>query len=59
MLDLWLYLEGGKVNNAVDVGVLRKDVVQCLLVRNIGLVEDGALSANQLNAIERDLGGIV
>jgi hypothetical protein len=54
-----VYLEGSEVDNAVNLGMLRKDVVQSLLVRNIGLVEDGALPADQLNAVERNLGRIV
>jgi hypothetical protein len=52
---LVVYLEGGEVDNAVDFGMFRKDVVQRLLVRNVGLIENGTLSADQLNAIERDL----
>lgn len=52
-------LEGSKVNDTVDGRVLGKDFVEASLVRHVDLVEDGTATAEQLNAVESDLGGVV
>ena len=48
-------LESGKVDDAVDLGVLGKDVVKGGLVRDVDLVEDGAAAADELDAVDGNL----
>ena len=48
-------LEGGKVNDAINGRVLRKDLIKGLLICDIDLVESRATAADQLNAVESDL----
>lgn len=45
------YLEGGKVNDAVDVGVLGKHIVEAGLICDVDLVEGGTLAADKLDAV--------
>lgn len=52
-------LEGSKVNHAVNLGVLLEDLVESILVGDVDLVEVGALAAEELNAVDGDLGGVV
>ena len=52
-------LEGGEVDNAVDLGVLGEDGVESGLVSDVDLVEDRAAAADQLDAVEGDLGRVV
>ena len=47
----WSYLQGGKVDDRVNLRVLRKDGVQGGLVRHVGVVESGTAAAYQLNAV--------
>lgn len=47
------------MNDTVDGGVLLEDLVESLLVGNVGLVELGSLAANELDAVESDFGGVV
>lgn len=47
------------MDNAVDVWVLGEYLVQALFVGNVDLVENWLLSAEQLNATEGDLRGVV
>ena len=53
------YLQGGKVNDRVNGGVLGEDIVEGLLVGDVDLVEVGAAAADELDAVEGDLGGVV
>jgi hypothetical protein len=53
------YLESGEVNDTVDVWMRSKDLVQALLVCDVDLVKFRSLSAEQLNAIEGNLRGVV
>ena len=48
-------LEGGKVDDAVDLGVLGKDVAEGGLVRDVDLVERGAAAADELDAVDSNL----
>lgn len=52
-------LERGEVDDRVDGRVLLKDLVERLLVGDVGLVELGAATADELNAIEGHLGRVV
>jgi hypothetical protein len=52
-------LQGSKVDNIVDVRVLGKDVFEGLLVGDVGVVEDGSLAADGLDAVEDFLGRVV
>lgn len=52
-------LQCGKVDDAVDGGVLGKHLVQGLLVGDVNLVEVGSAAGQQLDAVEGDLGGVV
>lgn len=52
-------LESGEVDDTVDGWVLLKDLVESLLVRDVGLVKLGSLAADELDAVESDLGGVV
>lgn len=53
------YLESSKVDHAVNVGVLAEDLVQGSLVGDVDIVELGALAADELDAIDDFLGGVV
>ena len=52
------HLESGKVNNAVDLGVLGEHVVEAGLVCDVDLVEGRALAADKLNAVYSGLGRV-
>lgn len=52
-------LESSKVDDTVNVRVLLEDLVESVLVGDIGLVEFGPLAADELDAIQSDLGGVV
>ncbi|GKT45248.1 uncharacterized protein ColSpa_05429 [Colletotrichum spaethianum] len=54
-----VYLEGGEVDDAVDLGVLLEDGIEAGLVGNVDLVEVGALAAQELDAVDGDLGRVV
>jgi len=47
-------LQGGEVNDAVDLGMLREHLIEGLLVGNVDFVEEGALLADALNAVDGD-----
>jgi hypothetical protein len=49
------YLEGGKVDNTVDFGVLGEDIIEALLVSDVDLVEVGTATRDELDAIQGDL----
>lgn len=53
------HLESSKVNDTVDLGVRSKDLVELLVVGDVGLVELGPLAADELNAVQGDLGRVV
>jgi hypothetical protein len=53
------YLQSSKVDNAVNVGMRHKDLVQCLFICDVDLVEVWSLAAEQLDAVEGDFRGIV
>lgn len=53
------YLESGEVNRAVNLWVLRKDLIEGLLVGDIGGVEMRAATADGLDAVDGHLGGVV
>jgi len=46
------YLQSSKVNDRVNLWVFRKDVVECLLVCNVHLVEVRALPGDELDAVD-------
>lgn len=52
-------LQRGEVDDIVDVWVLVEDSVQRLLVRNIDLLVLWSLSADELDAVEDLVGGVV
>lgn len=52
-------LESSEVDNGVDSGVLLEDVVESGLVGDVELVEIGTAAADELDAVEGDLRGIV
>ncbi|POR37440.1 Putative quinone oxidoreductase [Tolypocladium paradoxum] len=52
-------LEGGKVDDAVNGRVLGKHVVEGLVVRHVDLVKVGPAAAEQLDAVDGDLGRVV
>lgn len=54
-----MYLEGRKVDDAVNVGVRSKHLVEGSFVGDIHLSEVWPLSGDQFNAIEDLCGGIV
>ncbi len=54
-----VYLEGGKVNDAVNGRVLGKDLVEGLFVSEVGVVESRAAATELLDAVEDDLEGVV
>lgn len=47
------------MNDTVNRGVLLEDLVESLLVLDVGLIELGSLAADELDAVESDLGGVV
>ena len=47
------------MNDAVDLRMRSKDLVERGLVRHVGLVESGALAADELDAVDGSLGRIV
>lgn len=53
------HLQGGEVNNTVNGGVLRKDLIESLLVGDVDSIEVGATTAEGLNAVKSDLGRVV
>lgn len=53
------YLQRCEVDDTVNLWVRFEDLLQLLLVGQVALVELGSFAANQLDAIQRDLGGIV
>ena len=53
------HLERGKVDDTVDIRMRSEDLVQSFFICDIDLVELRSLSAEQLNAVEGNLGGIV
>ena len=52
-------LEGGKMDDAVDVGMRSENLVQFFLGRNVHLVEGRATSADDVNALQGDYRRIV
>lgn len=48
-------LERGKVDDAVNLGMLGEDIVQRCLVGDIGLVEDWSFATDQLDTVDGDL----
>lgn len=60
-LELWdvTCLESCEVNDTVNGRVLLEDLVESLLIDNVGLVELGSLAADELDTVESDLGGVV
>lgn len=53
------YLEGREVDDTVDGGVLLEDLVEGLLVCDVGLVKLGAFAGDELNTVKSHLGGVV
>lgn len=53
------YLEGGKVDDAVNGRVRLEDGVKRRLVRHVGLVEEGPLAAEELDTVEGHDGRVV
>ena len=53
------HLEGSKVNDTVDRRMRLEDLVEGAFLSEVGLVEDGPLAADGLDAVEGDLGGVV
>lgn len=47
------------MDNAVNIGMCLKDLLERRLIGDIDLVEDGPLAAQQLDAVQADLGRIV
>lgn len=47
------------MNNTVDIRMRFEDLLECWLIGDIDLVEDGPLAAQQLDAVQADLGRIV
>lgn len=47
------------MNDTVDLGVRSKHLVELLVVGDVGLVELGPLAADELNAVQGDLGRVV
>ena len=52
-------LQSSKVDNIVDVGVVGKDLLEGLLVGDVGIVEDGSLARDGLDTVEDLLGRVV
>lgn len=53
------YLQGGEVDNTVNIGMRLKDLLKSWLIGDIDLVEDGPPAAQQLDAVQANLGRIV
>jgi hypothetical protein len=53
------HLERGKVDDAVDLGVLDEDLVDALFVRHVDLVEERPAAADGLDAVERNYRRVV
>lgn len=53
------YLQRGKVDDVVDVGMLLEHLVERGLILDVELVELGLLAADELNAVEDFLGRVV
>ena len=47
------------MNDTINGRVLGKDLIEALVIGHIDLIEVGAAAAQQLNAVEGDLGGVV
>lgn len=47
------------MDNIVDIGMLREDLVQGSFVGDVCLVEDGPLAGKQLNTVENLLVGVI
>lgn len=47
------------MNHAVNGRVLREDLIERLVVGDVDLVEVGAATAEELNSVESNLGGVV
>lgn len=58
---VWIqaYLERGEVDDAVNGRMLGEDSVEGRLVRDVDLVEVGTAAADELDAVEGHLGGVV
>jgi len=52
-------LQRSKVNNIVDIRVLLKHLIQLLLIGDVQRVVLGPLAADELDAVEDLLGGVV
>ncbi|GJC78324.1 hypothetical protein ColLi_01162 [Colletotrichum liriopes] len=59
LLDKSLGVAGGEVDDTVNLGVLLEDLIEAGLVGDVNLVEVGALAAQELNAVDGDLGRVV
>jgi hypothetical protein len=53
------YLEGGKVNDTVNIGVSLEDLVEAILIGDIELDKLGLLAADSLDPIQGLDGGVV
>lgn len=53
------HLEGCEVNHTVDIWVSGKDPVKASLICDVDLVEIWSLAAEQFDAVEGHLGGVV
>lgn len=53
------YLESSKVNHAVNLGMGGKDLLESGLIGDIDLVKVGSFTAQELDAIQTDFGGVV
>lgn len=53
------HLQRSKVNDTVDIRVLLKHLVQLLLIGDIAGVELGSLAADELDAVEDFVRGVV
>jgi hypothetical protein len=58
-MDSLVYLEGCKVDDTVDVGVSCEDLAQGLLVGDVDLIEGWSFPADQLDAVQSYLRGVV
>lgn len=47
------------MNHTVDIRVSGKDLVKASLIRDVDLVEVRSLAAEEFDAVEGDLGGVV
>jgi hypothetical protein len=52
-------LESSEVDNAVNAGILCEDLVKTVFICDIDLIEVWPLSADELNAVQRNLGRVV